>query len=199
MEIIDNKVAGHMLNSTFPQNVKEFIASNCTSDIRKLEGTITRVVAYATMMNAGEINLDLAKEALKDHFKDNKASKNKIQQIQQAVAEHYNITLDDIKGTKRQANINIPRQIAMYICRIAYDEPLAKIGIEFGGKTHTTVMHSVDKIKKEIEKDPNLELEIKNLLSKPINVQTRHLSTSFEHENLLYIKVKHSFEHFLHL
>ena len=168
MEIIDNKVAGHMLNCTFPQNVKEFIASNCTSDIRKLEGTITRVVAYATMMNSGEINLDLAKEALKDHFKDNTASKNKIQQVQQVVAEHYNITLEEIKGTKRQSSINIPRQIAMYICRIAYDEPLAKIGIEFGGKTHTTVMHSVNKIKDEIENNSNLEIEIQKLI-KQIN------------------------------
>ena len=84
------------------------------------------------------------------------------------VAEHYNITLEEIKGTKRQSSINIPRQIAMYICRIAYDEPLAKIGIEFGGKTHTTVMHSVNKIKDEIENNSNLEIEIQKLI-KQIN------------------------------
>ena len=168
MEIIDNKVAAHQLSCPFPQNVKEFIASNCTSDIRKLEGTITRVVAYATMMNAGKIDLELAKEALRDHFKDSTSSKNKIQQVQQVVAEHYNISLDDIKGTKRQSSINIPRQIAMYICRIAYDEPLAKIGIEFGGKTHTTVMHSVNKIKEQIKDNSSLEIEIQKLI-KQIN------------------------------
>lgn len=166
MEIIDNKVAGHMITSTFPKNVKEYIASNCTSDIRKLEGTITRVVAYATMMNAGEITLELAMEALKDHFKENVHSKNKIQQVQQMVADHYNLTLDDIKGTKRLANINMPRQIAMYICRVTYDQPLAKIGIEFGGKTHTTVMHAVEKIKKQMIKEPELEIEINKLIKK---------------------------------
>ncbi len=168
MDIIDNKVAGHMINGNFPQNVKEYIASNCTSDIRKLEGTITRVVAYATMMNSGIITLDIAMEALKEEFKDNLHSKNKIQQVQQVVAEHYNITLEEIRGTKRLANINTPRQIAMYICRLEFDQPLAKIGIEFGGKTHTTVMHAVEKIKKQIAKDPNLEIEIKKLI-KTIN------------------------------
>ena len=164
MKIIDNKIQGHMINGEFPKDVKEYIASICTSDIRKLEGTITRVVAYAAMMNYGNISLDLAREALKDHLKSSIMSKNKIQLIQQVVAEYYNITLDEIKGTKRNASINTPRQIAMYICRTKYEQPLSKIGIEFGGKTHTTVMHSVDKIKKQILKDANLELEINKII-----------------------------------
>ncbi len=166
MEIIDNKIESHMITGNFPQDVKEYIANNCTSDIRKLEGTITRVVAYATMMNSGMITLDLAKDALKDNFKDSNISKNKIQQVQQIVADHYNIALEDIKGNKRVASINTPRQIAMYICRIKYNQPLSKIGIEFGGKTHSTVMHSVEKIKKQIMKDSDLEIEIEKIIKK---------------------------------
>ncbi len=169
MNIINNKIKGHINNVDFPQEVKDYIASNCTSDIRRLEGDITRVIAYSTMMNAGIITLDLAIEALKDSYKSNITSKNKVQQIMQVVSQHYNISLDDIKGKKRVTSIAIPRQIAMYICRNKFDIPFSKIGIEFGGKTHTTVMHSVNKIEKEIKKDKQLEDTI-NKLTKEVNV-----------------------------
>jgi chromosomal replication initiator protein len=165
MEIIDKKIIGHNLMGDFPQDVKEYIANNCTSDIRKLEGSITRVIAFATMMNGGNITLDLSIEALKGSFKVQINSKNKIDQVINIVANHYNISVTDIKSKKRQANIAIPRQVAMYICRNYFDEPLLKIGLEFGGKTHTTVMHSVDKISKEIKKDAELEKAISKIIS----------------------------------
>lgn len=165
MNIIDNKIEANMLNSSFPKDVKEYIASNCTSDIRKLEGAITRVVAYATMMNGSDINMNLAIEALQDYFSKTIISKNKIDQVQQIVANHYNIKVEDLKSKKRVSTIAYPRQIAMYICRISLEEPLTKIGIEFGGKDHTTVMHSVDKIKKQISNDENLKFEINKLIN----------------------------------
>lgn len=165
MDIINNKIIGHNLSNDFPKEVKEYIANNCTSDIRKLEGSITRVIAYATMMNGGEITLDLAMEALKGSFTVQISSKNKIDQIINTVAAHYNISPAELKSKKRQANITIPRQVAMYICRIHFDESLQKIGLEFGGKTHTTVMHSVDKISKEIKKDINLEKAITKIVN----------------------------------
>ncbi|MBP3461673.1 MAG: chromosomal replication initiator protein DnaA [Bacilli bacterium] len=165
MHIIDNKIESNMLNSSFPKDVKEYIASNCTGDIRKLEGAITRVVAYATMMNGSDITLSLAIEALQDYFSKTIISKNKIDQVQQIVANHYNIKVEDLKSKKRVSTIAFPRQIAMYICRIILEEPLTKIGIEFGGKDHTTVMHSVDKIKKQIKKDQNFEFEINKLIN----------------------------------
>lgn len=165
MHIIDKKIEANMLTNNFPKDVKEYIASNCTSDIRKLEGAITRVVAYATMMNGSDINIQLAIEALQDYFSKTIISKNKIDQVQQLVANHYNIKIEDLKSKKRVASISVPRQIAMYICRIILEEPLTKIGIEFGGKDHTTVMHSVDKIKKQIKTDENFELEINKLIN----------------------------------
>lgn len=166
MKIIDNKLLGHILADEFSLEVKEYIASNCTTDIRKLEGAITRVTAYATMMGGSKITLDLASEALKDYFVKSIVSKNKIDKIQQIVATNYNISVDDLKSKKRSSNIALPRQIAMYICRVHLNEPLQKIGIEFGGKDHTTVMHSVDKINKKIKENNEFQLEIDKIINK---------------------------------
>lgn len=166
MDIIDKKIEANNISCEFPNDVKEYIASNCTSDIRKLEGAITRVFAYSIIMNGSEITLDLAIEALKDYFVKSIISKNKVDQVQQVVAAHYNITVEDLKSKKRNANISVPRQVAMYICRTVLEESLPKIGMEFGGKDHTTVMHSVDKIKKEITNDTSFKNEIDKLISK---------------------------------
>ena len=166
IHIIENKLKGQMLNTEFPKEVQEFIASNCTSDVRKLEGAITRVIAYATMMNGSDITLELADEALKGYFVKTIVSKNKIEQVQQIVANHYNITVDDMKSKRRMASIAFPRQVAMYICRTNLKESFPKIGIEFGGKDHTTVMHSVDKIKKQMNKEKDLKDEIEKIIAK---------------------------------
>ncbi|MDD2434640.1 MAG: chromosomal replication initiator protein DnaA [Bacilli bacterium] len=166
MNIIDNKIEAYEMMFDFPKEIRDYIASNCTSDIRKLEGAINRVYAYATIMNGSEITLDLAIEALKDYFVKSIISKNKIDQVQQLIANNYNITVDDLKSKKRTANISVPRQIAMYICRIYLEEPFARIGSEFGGKDHTTVMHSVEKITKELTKDSQLQNEIEKIINK---------------------------------
>ena len=166
MNIIDNKIKSYEMTFGFPQDVKEYIASNCTSDIRKLEGAINRVYAYATIMNGSNITLNLAIEALKDYFVKSIISKNKIDQVQQLIANHYNVSIEDLKSKKRNASIGVPRQIAMYICRIYLEEPFARIGSEFGGKDHTTVMHSVEKINNEIKKDVNLSEVIDKLVQK---------------------------------
>ncbi len=165
MAILDKKIEAQGISSYVPEEVKEYIASNCTTDIRKLEGALTRVFAYATIMNGSEITIDLAIEALKDYIGKAIISKNKIDKVIQIVAKNYNITPEDIKGKKRLSKIAVPRQIGMYICRTYLKESLPKIGSEFGGKDHTTVMHSVDKIKKEITKDKNLEDEITKIIS----------------------------------
>ncbi len=164
MNIIDKKIESNNISYIFNQDVKEYIANNCTSDIRTLEGAITRVVAYSTIMNCEEINLDFAIEALHD-FTKTSITNNNIKKVMQIVSNHYNVTIDDLKGKKRSSNITIPRQIAMYICRIYLEESLPKIASEFGGKDHTTVMYSVEKIKKEIEKDENLNYDIQKLVN----------------------------------
>ncbi len=166
MSIIDKKIESKQLSTSFPKDVKEYIASNCVGDIRKLEGALTRVFAYATIMNGSEINLDLAVEALKDYFVKTIVAQNKIDQVIQLVADHYNLSVEDLKSKKRTNKIAIPRMIAMYICRIYLNENLVKIGLEFGGKNHTTVMHAVDKIKKEIIVKDDLNNEIQKIVDK---------------------------------
>ena len=165
LAILDKKIEAHNISSFVPMEVKEYIANNCTTDIRKLEGALTRVFAYATIMNGSEITLELAIEALKDYIGKNIISRNKIDQVIQLVANNYNITVEDIKSKKRLSKIAVPRQIGMYICRVHLKESLPKIGSEFGGKDHTTVMHSVAKIKSELKKDKNLEVEISKIIN----------------------------------
>ena len=166
MNILNKKIKQQNLEDAFPEDVKEYIASNAVGDIRKLEGAITRVYAFATIMNGSDITLDLAIEALNDFFKTRIVAKNKIDQVIQLVSDNYNITPEDLTSKKKTNNIAIPRQIAMYICRVYLEENLTKIGIEFGGKNHTTVMHAVDKIKKEILKDEALNNEIQKIINK---------------------------------
>ena len=164
MDIIDKKIDANNLNTFFPQDVKEYIANNCTTDIRKLEGAITRIIAYSTIMNGSDITLDLAMDALKDYIGIKLIAKNKIEQVQNVIAHNYNINPEDLKSKKKSNDIAIPRQIGMYICRIYLKESLPKIGAEFGGKDHTTVMHAVNKIKTEIEKNDQLSVEINKII-----------------------------------
>ena len=165
MSILNKKIENNELTGVVPEDVKEYIASNCVGDVRKLEGAITRVFAYATMMNGSDITMDLAVDALKDYFVKTIVSKNKMDQVIQIICEHYNLTQDELMSKKRSNDIAIPRMVAMYICRVYLDENLTKIGIEFGGKNHTTVMHAVDKIKNEILKNDNLNTEIQKMIN----------------------------------
>ena len=165
MSILNKKIENNELAGVVPEDVKEYIASNCVGDVRKLEGAITRVFAYATMMNGSDITLDLAVDALRDYFVKTIVSQNKMDQVLQIVCDHYNLTSDELLSKKRSNDIAIPRMIAMYICRVYLDENLTKIGIKFGGKNHTTVMHAVDKIKSEILKDDVLNGEIQKMIN----------------------------------
>lgn len=165
MEILNNKIANSELTEVVPDDVKEYIASNCVGDVRRLEGSITRVFAYATMMNGSEITLDIAKEALKDDYSKAYISQNKIDQVIQIVCDNYNLKEDVFLSKNRSNEVAIPRMIAMYICRTYLDENLTKIGIKFGGKNHTTVMHAVNKIKKAIIDDDNLNKEIQKMIN----------------------------------
>ena len=165
MSILNKKIENNELGSVVPEDVKEYIASNSVGDVRKLEGALNRVFAYATMMNGSDITLDLAIEALKDYFVKTVISQNKMDQVLQIVCDHYNLTEDELLSKKRSNDIAVPRMIAMYICRAYLDENLTKIGIKFGGKNHTTVMHAVNKIKKDILKDDFLNNEIQKIVN----------------------------------
>ena len=170
MEIIDIKLENFNLNVNYPKDVKEYIASNFASDVRQLEMAIKRVFIYATINNGAEITYDLAVQALKDFLPAHIISKNKIDLLQKIICEKYSISIEDIKSDKRNSEIAYPRQIAMYIARNYIKESLPKIGSEFGGKDHTTVMYSVNKIEKEIKSNSSLQEEVDKIVEK-LNVE----------------------------
>ena len=162
-EILIKKIRGSDFEDDIPEEVIQYMASNIGTSVRQLEGAINRLLAYSTIMGGLPITLDLAIEALKDFISMGMGDNNDITRIQRIVAEYFQISVEDIKSKKRAANITFPRQIAMYLCRNVTDESFPKIGMEFGGKDHSTVMHSVEKIEKEIKNNEELKKIIDKL------------------------------------
>ena len=163
VSIIKNKLAFKEAASDIPEDVIEYIANNFDSDIRKLEGAITRVLAYSSMFNKGNITLDIAVEALKDQLKDRSFYKNDVQRIQRVVCDYYKISIEQMKGKNRNNSVNFPRQIAIYLCRELTTESFPKIGSYFGGRNHSTIISADKKIREEINNNANLREVIKSL------------------------------------
>lgn len=168
-EILKKKLIAGQFENDIPDEVIEYIANNIGPDVRQLEGSINRLIAYAAMMGGKDITLDLAIEALTEFVSKGMGEKNDIQRIQRIVAEKFQISVEDIRSKKRSANISYPRQIAMYLCRTMTDESYPKIGIEFGGKDHSTVMYSVEKLENDIKTNKDLA-DIIEKLKKDIGV-----------------------------
>ncbi len=163
MSIIEKKISHQESAKDVPKEVIEYIANNFASDVRQLEGAITRVFAYALMMNKGVVDLDTAVDALKDQLADRSVYKNDVNRIQTVVCDYFKITIDDIKGKKRSQNINYPRQVAIYLCREIANESFPKIGTYFGGRDHSTIMSSYRKIQKELQTNSQVKIVIEDL------------------------------------
>ena len=150
--------------------VIKYIANNIKSNIRELEGAINKVMAFAKLEQR-EVNLELAEQALKDIISPNEKKVITPEYIISMVAEHFDVSVEDLYGNKRNSKIVMPRQIAMYLCREIISTPLKSIGKCLGNRDHTTIMHGIDKIEKEIVSDDNLKNTIETL-KKKINPQT---------------------------
>ena len=146
-----------------------YIATNIKSNIRELEGALTKVMAYSRL-NKCEINLKMAEEALKDIISPGAQREVTPELIIQIVAEHFGLTPQDIASQKRTKEIVYPRQIAMYLCRDMLATPLQTIGSFLGGRDHTTIIHGADKISSDLKKDETLKNTIE-ILKKKINPQ----------------------------
>lgn len=146
-----------------PDEVIFFIAQEIKTNIRELEGALVRVLAYSLMEEKG-ITLQLCREILKDMVQESQ-KKISLDLIQKMVAEFFNISVNDLKNKRRNKNIVFPRQIAMYLIREMTALSLPEIGAGFGGKDHTTVLHSWGKIKEELKKDGEVKNIIKQLIS----------------------------------
>lgn len=144
-------------------DVLELIADSVDSNVRDLEGALTRVLAYSTIINA-DIDIDLTRAALKNIVDTGSERRITIQEIQKIVSSHYQVKVEDLKSKTRTKNIAHPRQIAMYLSREFTDISYPKIGQEFGGKDHSTVMHAYEKIKKQLDTDKHLKQQIDNFI-----------------------------------
>lgn len=163
MAILKKKADVEKLN--VPNEVMVYIATKIKSNIRELEGALIRIVAYSSLTNR-DITVDLATEALKDIIS-NKQNKNiTIDLIQDVVATYFNLRVDDLKSQRRTRNVAYPRQIAMYLSRKLTDMSLPKIGEEFGGRDHTTVIHAYEKISESLNKDESLQHTINDITKK---------------------------------
>jgi chromosomal replication initiator protein len=151
-------------NLNISNDVMVYIANRIQSNIREHEGALIRVVAYSSLTNR-EISVDLANEALKDILS-NKTKKITVQLIQDVVASYFNLRMDDFKSKRRTRNVAFPRQIAMYLARKLTDLSLPKIGDEFGGRDHTTVIHAFEKITNDLAADEGLQETLRELNKK---------------------------------
>ncbi|TWT26997.1 chromosomal replication initiator protein DnaA [Planomicrobium sp. CPCC 101110] len=145
-----------------PNDVMTYIANSIDSNIRELEGALIRVVAYSSLINR-DMSAELAAEALKDIMPNSKPKVITILDIQHAVGEQFRVKLEDFKTKRRTKDIAYPRQVAMYLAREMTDFSLPKIGEEFGGRDHTTVIHAHEKISKMLKDNQQLQQDVKDI------------------------------------
>jgi chromosomal replication initiator protein len=163
MAIIRNKVLTEHI--TLNEDILEYIADNIKSNIREIEGALNKLAAYSKLENT-EITLDIAKEQLQNIISPNKPKEVTPQLIIEVVAEHFNISMDEMISKKRTSEVAKPRQIAMYLCKQMTDSPLEAIGSLLGGRDHSTIIHGANKVSTEIEKDDNLKKQIEAIKKK---------------------------------
>ena len=150
-----------------PDEVMQYIANNITSNIRELEGSLNKLIALANLENK-PIDIPLAADALKDMISPNNTREITPELIIEVVSDHFNVPAAELKGKKRNAEIVLPRQIVMYLCRKMTDTPLKTIGLILGGKDHASVSHGVKKIEHDVKTDEALNNTV-NIIKKKLN------------------------------
>src|SRR3982750_3732455 len=166
--ILRKKAAIDRLELTIPDDVIHFIAEHVRSNVRELEGSIIKLLAYASLKHK-DITVDVAREALRDKLRAIEGSQTEtngilnISTIQQAVAKEWGVTVEGLRSKTRTKTLTIPRQIAMHLMRDLLGMQLVEIGNAFGGRDHSTVIHSLEKVQANISEDPSLKHRIANL------------------------------------
>ena len=153
-------------NIIIDDDILSNIATKIDSNIRELEGTLNKLIAKASLINS-PITMEMAEKAINDVVTQ-KEKVLSIELIQETISKYFNITVNDLKGIKRSADVTFPRQIAMYLCRSVAGQPLTVIGAKFGKRDHTTVLHACNKIENEVKENPSTKRivdSVKNLLT----------------------------------
>ena len=149
-------------------HIFQYIATNIKSNIRELEGAFNRIIAKSKIENTSEITLELAEDALKDIIHPDQPKEITPALIINMVAEHFGVSAEDITSKKRNSEFVLPRQVTMYLCRHILDISLANVGKVLGKKDHTTVIHGIEKIEKELANNEELKNKIE-IIKKKIN------------------------------
>jgi chromosomal replication initiator protein len=166
--ILKQKAQLDRLELTIPDDVVHFIAEHVRSNVRELEGSIIKLLAYASLKHK-DITVEVAREALRDKLRaieglDQEGSASlTIFSIQQAVAKEWGVTVDGLRSKTRTKTLTIPRQIAMYLARELLATQLVEIGNAFGGRDHSTVIHSLEKVQQSITQDAELKARINRI------------------------------------
>lgn len=164
MAILKNKIQSEYLS--VDEEIVEFIADSIKSNVRDLEGAVKRILVYAGIKRTNEISMELATEALGDILSVQPKRNITAKVVIEEVEKYYRLSKDTLVSKKKSADIALPRQVAMYICREILDDPsFPKIGEAFGGRDHTTVLHNVRKIASGIEADPELAKVVKEIMA----------------------------------
>ena len=153
-----------------PQDVALFLASHIDSNVRELEGSLTRLGAFASLTKAA-ITVDLAKDVLRNTLK-NAQREITVENIQKTICEYFNVKIGDLKAKRRTQNIALPRQVAMYLCRKHTETSFPAIGDKFGGRDHSTVIHASKTIERKIKEDPHMQTTIEKL-ERNLNIRQR--------------------------
>lgn len=160
LAIIDKKL--EFQGKSIPQDVKQLIAQTFQSNVRELEGALSKMIGYADLMHK-ELTLDIAREQLNDSITSTENGIITIEAIQKVVSNYYNVSVDDLKSDTRKKTVAIPRHIAIYLSRQMTEYSLMEIGEEFGGRDHTTVMNSISKIENQLKVDAMIDDTLKIL------------------------------------
>lgn len=166
--ILKNKAILDHLELTIPDDVIEFIAENVRSSVRELEGSVIRLLAYASLKHRG-ITIELAHEALRGKLRSGNGLAQdtdtgiSVSAIQQAVAKEWGVTTEGLRSKVRTKNLTVPRQAAMYLIRQILGLQLVEIGSAFGGRDHSTVIHSLDRVQQQLAADPTFVSKIERV------------------------------------
>ena len=163
LAILHSKLGAN--SSLVPEDVLSFMAHKVQRNIRELEGALTKVLAFAAI-HQRQVDEEEAARLLADIIPAGTRKPINVERIQALVADYYNVTLDDMKGKRRDKHIVFPRQVAMFLVREETPSSLPAIGKAFGGRDHTTALHSIEKIANELKEDERLRYEIKAIREK---------------------------------
>ena len=165
-KIILNKIKVYNFDLTLSEEILDYMANNCGSNGRDLEGSLKRLFYYKIMFHIDELTLEDAKLALAQYIEEVVYTTNSIAKIIDVVAKYYGLEVSMLKGKMKKKEITDARSIAMYLCKFMTDETYQRIGLELGGRNHSTVIHSCDKIEEELKTNLRLQEEIKILKEK---------------------------------